>query len=156
MKSKKIFSIFLIILILIGSNKLLGITLKPKEKDGLWGYVDENNFWRINPQYHFAAEFHNGCARVMNYYNHNGYLIPLYNYVKSNGDKLFEKGLDYASDFQNGYAVIGSRWGGEFKPSGNANYTLPDYRMHLVDSMGVEYNSMYANVLLPPDSLGIV
>lgn len=41
------------------------MNLEPKDKDGLWGYVDESNDWTIEPQFNNALDFFDGVACVL-------------------------------------------------------------------------------------------
>ena len=135
---------------------MLANNLTPKKSNSaLWGYVDETDTWIINPQFHEADTFHDGYARVTRWYSHNGYFIPCYNFLNVKGELLLKADCDYASEFLNRFAVIGNRIG-EIYPYSTSNANLPAYEMCLVDTTGREYGSMYANIMLPPDSLGIV
>lgn len=128
----------------------------PKKGDSaLWGYVDETGTWVIKPQFHQADSFYDRYARVMRWYSHNGNLIPCYNFVDLKGKLLLETYCDYASEFSNSYAVIGNRCG-EIYTYSTSNSTLSSYEMCLVDTTGRKYEGMCANVILQPDSIGVV
>lgn len=154
---KNLFQLFVYVAFIFLASSVLASVLKPTEKDGLWGYTDEKGVWVIGPQYHQANYFHDGLARVSVLYRHYDYTVPRYFFIMESGEKL--KGgieYDYASDFSNGYAVVGERCG-EFAPYSTSYATMPKYDMYLIDISGKSYGyRLKANRMLPPDSLGIV
>ena len=51
--------------------------------------------------------FSEGLARVMKMVNFNGYMIPMYGFIDSNGEEVIPVQFDYAEDFCNGIALVG-------------------------------------------------
>lgn len=147
----------LTIYLTLSTNYLIATSLIPKGKDGLWGYVDDNGIWVIEPQYHKAFPFSDGIARVCMCYEHYNYIVPRYFFITESGERLNKFAeYDYATDFVNGYAVVGNRYG-EFRPYSTSCWTMPKYEMYLIDTSGKSYESqMKANRMLPPDSHGVV
>lgn len=79
----------------------------PKEKNGLWGYVDDKGKWKIKPIFNYAGEFNDGLACVMNYYNNYSSIVKLYGYINEKGKFIIAQKYNYGSDFKNGIAVVG-------------------------------------------------
>lgn len=96
----------LVIILLCSSVSLCG-KVYPKEKDGLWGYVDEKGKWKIKPAFNYAGEFNEGLACVMNYYNNYSSIVKLYGYINEKGKFVIPQKYNYGSDFNNGIAVVG-------------------------------------------------
>lgn len=95
------------IYIIISATFLMATSLAPKEKDGLWGYVDDKGKWKIKPAFNSAGEFNEGLACVMNYYNNYSSIVKLYGYINEKGKFVIPQKYNYGSDFNNGIAVVG-------------------------------------------------
>lgn len=67
------------------------------EKDGLWGYVDANNNWLLEPQFKEARDFQNGYAIV--YLNKN-------QLIKFNKNTLSGLRITYLLRYAKGIAVV--------------------------------------------------
>lgn len=104
------------IYITISTNFLMATSLIPKEKDGLWGFVDDKGKWKIEPQYHHVGNFSNELAPVMKYYNHNGAILQLWGYINSKGKIAIPLKYSYASKFMNGIAFVGNLPGTHWEP----------------------------------------
>lgn len=74
--------------------------LKSKEGDNnLWGYVDENDNWVIEPQFDNAWDFsEDGIGLILKNY--------MFGYIKPNGEYLFEPSFPDASKFFFGHAIV--------------------------------------------------
>ena len=74
--------------------------LKCKQgENGLYGFVDENDNWVIEPKFDNAWDFSKeGIALVMMNYN--------FGYIKTNGEFLLEPVHSDASKFFNGLAIV--------------------------------------------------
>ncbi|MGM9852615.1 MAG: WG repeat-containing protein [Muribaculaceae bacterium] len=83
------------------------MTLTPKEQNGLWGYVDDKDKWKIKPAFNYAGEFNDGLACVMNYYDNYSSIVKLYGYINEKGKYVIPQKYNYGSDFKNGIAVVG-------------------------------------------------
>ena len=107
-KNFSLFRLFIITICLtISANFLMATSLIPKEKDGLWGYVDEKGKWKIKPSFNYAGEFNESLACVMNYYNNYSSIVKLYGYINEKGKFVIPQKYNYGSDFNNGIAVVG-------------------------------------------------
>lgn len=91
--------------------------LFPKEENGEWGYVNKKGEWKIQPQYHYASEFHDGLACVMKYFNHNGSIVKLYGFINRKGILVIPMVYNYASDFHRNIAVVGTLPGTHMEPT---------------------------------------
>lgn len=105
-----------------------------KERDGLWGYVNEKGKWEINPKYHRVGNFNDELAPVMKYYNHNGAILRLWGYINQKGQEVIPLKYDYASDFYNGVACVGYLPGTHWEAGRTTNLL----KMRLVDINGNE------------------
>lgn len=74
--------------------------LKSKEGDNyLWGYVDENDNWVIEPKFDNAWDFSDEeVGLIMNDY--------MFGYIKPNGEILIEPSFPDASKFFFGHAIV--------------------------------------------------
>lgn len=108
---------WILILCIVSFNSLFIFgQLIPKEKDGLWGYVNEKGKWKIEPQYHKVGNFNDELAPVMRYYNHNGAILQLWGYINSKGKIVIPLKYSYASKFMNGIAFVGNLPGTHWEP----------------------------------------
>lgn len=118
--------------------------LFPKEKNGLWGYVDKYGKWRINPDYHYAGEFHDDRACVMKYFDHNRSIVKLYGYIDINGKLVIPMKYNYASDFNKGIAIVGNLPGAHWEPE--FKYGSASTMSNLIEIAFVNKNGEESNI----------
>ncbi len=70
----------------------------PVNLNNKWGYINKRGKIVIDPEYDFAAEFHNGLGRVMR----NG----LYGFVNSKGKLVIDCIYEDANDFSEGLCAV--------------------------------------------------
>lgn len=134
MKSKLYHILISFLSLSLSSIFVWGIDIRPKEHNGLWGYVDKKGKWKIEPKYHQVGEFNDELAPVMKYYNHNGAILQLWGYINQKGDEVIPLKYDYASVFNNGVACIGFLPGTHWDACRTTNLL----KMRLVDVNGNE------------------
>ncbi len=79
--------------------------LQPAKKRRVFGYLDENGEWAIEPQFYSAGPFVNGVAAVQ--YKPMYSTQKFYGYIDKNGDFLQKGKLTRAEDINsNGYALV--------------------------------------------------
>lgn len=76
---------------------------------GLYGLCDKSGKTILKPEYHYIWPFKEDKARVVKFYEVHDYVYPLYGYINKEGRLIVDLIYDYASDYQNGYAVVGIR-----------------------------------------------
>lgn len=86
------------LLFLISTFTASSQNLFPFQQDGLWGYMDENEDVRIEPQFHTALSFNRGVAPVRS----GGY----YGYINTSGEFVAEPEFDYATPFFNADVAV--------------------------------------------------
>lgn len=126
----------------LSPNFLMATSLIPKEKDGLWGYVDDKGKWKIKPAFNYAGGFNDGLACVMNYYNNYSSIVKLYGYINEKGKFVIPQKYNYGSDFKNGIAVVGM-WRGttSIRPLRNISGLKNDLtEMLIINKSGEIYN----------------
>lgn len=95
--------------------------------DTLWGFIDKNGNWAIEPKFKLANTFNNGKAKVLlrnnfDYIDKNGKILEeelnfseglaiieqngKYVFVDKNNNIAIEDKFDYASNFENGLAKV--------------------------------------------------
>lgn len=100
-------SLFFLLCIFFAAYSVCAQNIFPAEREGLWGYVDKHGKWKIQPQYHYAGEFHDGLACVMKYFDHNKSIVKLYGFINKKGETVIPLEYNYASDFHQGIAIVG-------------------------------------------------
>ncbi len=78
--------------------------VKYDQKAGLYGYVDKNNKWVIEPRFLEAKEFSDGLAAVG-----DGFVDPTWGYIKPDGSYAIKPQFMRAYNFNNGFAVVNDK-----------------------------------------------
>jgi hypothetical protein len=116
---------------MFASNGLAGV----RDKNGLWGYIDETGEYVIEPKYEYAGVFADGLAPVR-------YTDGSWAYIRENGETAFDLSCEYANEFYEGHAVIKKDDRMQYFIDTNGNILssdgdLDDYYNH-VNNIGIE------------------
>lgn len=79
-----------------------------QHNSGMYGFVNEKGD-TLSLQAHYIWPFSDGLARILRIYKVGLRCIPLYGFINLDGDEVVTTKYDYATDFKNGFAVVGER-----------------------------------------------